>query len=32
MTCDKSNFVSTEKYEGGVVIFGDDKAGIIHGR
>jgi hypothetical protein len=31
MTSDKSNFVSMEKYEGGVR-FGDDKASIIHGR
>jgi hypothetical protein len=31
MIGDKSKFVSMEKYEGGVVIFGDDKVGIIHG-
>jgi hypothetical protein len=32
MICDNINFVSMEKYEGGVVIFGDDKASIISGR
>ncbi|XP_059066686.1 receptor-like protein 43 [Cryptomeria japonica] len=32
MTGDKNKFVSLEKYEGGVVRFGDDKVGIIHSR
>jgi hypothetical protein len=32
MTSDKSNFVSMEMYESGVVRFGDHKVGIIHGR
>jgi hypothetical protein len=32
MIGDKRNFVSMENYEGGVVRFGDDKYGIIHGR
>lgn len=32
MTGDKSKFVRLEKYEGGVVKFGDDKVGIICGR
>lgn len=30
-TSDKSKSVSMEKYDGGVVRFGDDKVGIIHG-
>jgi hypothetical protein len=32
MTSDKSNFLSMERYEDGVVVFGDNKASIIHGR
>lgn len=32
MIGDKSKFMSLEKYEGVVVKFGDDKAGIIRGR
>ena len=32
MRDDKSKFVSMEKYGDGVVIFGDDKVGIICGK
>ena len=32
MKGDKRKFVSLEKYDGGVVRFGDNTAGLIHGR
>ena len=32
MIGDKSKFVSLENYDGGVVIFGDDKSSVIHAR
>ncbi|GLJ34507.1 hypothetical protein SUGI_0694040 [Cryptomeria japonica] len=32
MTGDKSIFVNIEKYNDGIVRFGDDKACVIHGR
>jgi len=31
MTGDKSKFVSMERYEGGIVKFGNNSAGRIHG-
>jgi len=32
MTSDKSQFINFEKYEGGIMKFGDNSAGRIHGR
>lgn len=32
MTSDKRKFVSMERYDVGIVRFGDDKASVIHGR
>ena len=32
MTGDKRKFVSLEKYDGGVVRFIDNNAGVIHGK